>query len=350
MDDVHRERLWAQGLARPLGSDPVAAVRHLLAVQAQDLRGARLAVRARTTGLTAHDVDAALERGDLVVSWLNRGTLHLVPAEDHWWLHSLTAPRQVVGNRRRLRQEGVDEEHAQRGVEAAIDAVQQHGPRTRSQLREVLDDVGVPTAGQALVHVLFAASLAGHLVRGPLVDGQHAFVDAWSWCGEPDAVEPSEARARLARRYLAAHGPASAQDLAAWAGIALGAAREGLAELGGDVVELDGGLLRLAGAAEPERAPGSRLLGPFDPLLHGWASRAWVVGPLAGVVTSNGVFRASVLVDSRIVALWSMRRDGVEVRPLERIRPSAVAELEVEAADVERFLGREPTGRLTIVE
>ena len=50
----------------------------------------------------AADVDAALDDRTLVVSWLNRGTLHLVAAEDYWWLHPLTLPQLATTNVRRL--------------------------------------------------------------------------------------------------------------------------------------------------------------------------------------------------------------------------------------------------------
>ena len=97
--------------AQLLSGDPAGSVEEvagrLLAVQAQDPRGARLAVRVRSAGLSAADVDAALARRSLVVSWLNRGTLHLVRAEDYWWLHPLTAPQLRAGKSRRLAQEGV---------------------------------------------------------------------------------------------------------------------------------------------------------------------------------------------------------------------------------------------------
>jgi Winged helix DNA-binding domain len=54
-------------------------VERLVAVQAQDLRSARLALRARSSGLTATDVERELtEQRSLVVGWLLRGTLHLV--------------------------------------------------------------------------------------------------------------------------------------------------------------------------------------------------------------------------------------------------------------------------------
>src|SRR5205085_5800942 len=89
---VHDERLAAQLLAGPPARDPVAVAERLLAIQAQDPRGARLAVRARSEGLSAADVDRALGDRSLVISWLNRGTLHLVRSEDYWWLHALTTP------------------------------------------------------------------------------------------------------------------------------------------------------------------------------------------------------------------------------------------------------------------
>src|SRR5207237_2653661 len=50
---VLEERLTAQLLAGPPARDPVAVAERLLAVQAQDPRGARLAIRARSQGLTA---------------------------------------------------------------------------------------------------------------------------------------------------------------------------------------------------------------------------------------------------------------------------------------------------------
>src|SRR5581483_2974558 len=102
--------------------------------------------------------------------------------------------------------------------------------------RERLDAAGVPTAGQALVHLLMAAALAGHVVRGPVVGAELAWVGVADWLGErAPAVDGDEALGRLARRYLAGHGPAGAADLAKWAGLSLGAARLGLEAAGQDL-------------------------------------------------------------------------------------------------------------------
>lgn len=81
-------------------------------------------------------------------------------AEDFWWLHALTTPQLAISNRTRLRQEGVDEAQADRGVEV-VRAMLAQGPRTRTALRDALAAAGVPVRGQAVVHVLVLATLRG---------------------------------------------------------------------------------------------------------------------------------------------------------------------------------------------
>jgi hypothetical protein len=144
------ERLTAQLLTGEPARDPVAVAERLLAVQGQDPRGARLAIRSRTTGLSAADVDRALsEQRTLVITWLNRGTLHLVRSEDYPWLQALTAPRTLTANARRLAQEGVSPEDAERAVRVIERSLAEKGPLTRQQLRKLIAAAGVRTEGQA---------------------------------------------------------------------------------------------------------------------------------------------------------------------------------------------------------
>jgi hypothetical protein len=324
-------RLTAQLLAGPRASGAVAVVDHLLAVQAQDPRGFRLAIRSRTAGLTVDDVDCALAERALVVTWLNRGTLHLVTARDYWWLHALTAPRQRATNRRRLEQEGVTDADARRGVTVIADAVTGDGPLTRAQLRARLDDAGVRTEGQALVHVLAAASIEGAVVRGPVVGREQAFVSTACWLEPaPPPLDRDDTLALLATRYLVGHAPATPDDLASWAGISLGDARRAFVMIDHPATSRrDRGRVR---RAEP------RLLGPFDPLLHGWRSRDWVLGRHEGVVVGNGVFRPIALVDDRGVATWRLVEGVPTVRVFEPFDPRARRGIERDASDILRFL------------
>jgi hypothetical protein len=96
----------------------------------------------------------------------------------------------------------------------------------------------------------------------------------------------------------------------------------------------------LAGRPPVEDLPPPRLLGPFDPLLHGWAGREDVVGEHRGIITVNGIFRAFALAGGRAVATWTMPAGRVQLAPLEPIAPADAAALEEDAADVARFLGR----------
>jgi len=316
-------------------------VQHLLAVQAQDPRGARLAIRARTTGLTLADLDTALtvERS-LVITWLNRGTLHLVRAEDYWWLQALTTPQLLVGNARRLRQEGVDASDAKRGV-LVVERALAEGPLTRAQLRERVAAAGIRVQGQALVHILMLASLRGLIVRGPMVGAEQAFVLVRDWLGAAPAAPPQldrrQALAELVRRYLVGHGPASDRDLARWAGLPLGEVRCGIAAVSHLLHDREDGLLELRSRRVSEPLP-PRLLGAFDPLLLGWVSREPVVGAHAGIVTSNGIFRPFVLVGGRAVGLWSLVQGRVRLAPFDQLSPSVAASLDADAVDVRRFL------------
>ena len=336
---VTAERCAAQLLrGDPAGSAGEVAGR-LLAIQAQDLRAARLAIRARSAGVSASDVDSALTRRSLIVTWLNRGTLHLVRTEDYWWLHPLTTPQLRTGNSRRLAQEGVAPEDAERAVAVVRAALAADGPLTRSQLRERVAAAGVRTEGQAMVHILALASIRGLIVRGLVAGRDQAFVLARDWLGTPPPGMGREAAlGELARRYLAGHAPAADRDLAQWAGIGLRDARLGLARCG--AIQRADRLAELP--SNPQRPtaalPPPRLLGAFEPLLLGWASRAPIVGAHRRIVTVNGLFRPFALAGGLAVATWNIRRGQVMLAPFAPLDAGTRAALATDAADVTRFL------------
>jgi hypothetical protein len=336
---IFAERFAAQGLAGPPARDAAAVAGRLLAVQGQDPRGARLAVRARSEGLTAADVDRALsEERSLVITWLNRGTLHLVRSEDYPWLQMLTTPPLLTSCSRRLRQEGVTPEQGEKAVKTIERSLAKEGPLTRHQLRERLDSAGVPTAGQALIHLLFLAAVRGVAVRGPMAGKDHAYVLVRDWLGPQPTCDRDVALAELARRYLVGHAPADDRDLARWAGLPLRDARTGLAAIAPELIEREDGLVHLAKHPPAAEVPGPRLLGAFDPLLLGWTSRELILGPHTHLVTLNGIFRPFAMVKGRAVGTWKLNRGKVTIEPLGKVSKAAAAALAADAADVERFM------------
>ncbi|HEV2727924.1 MAG TPA: crosslink repair DNA glycosylase YcaQ family protein, partial [Solirubrobacterales bacterium] len=167
-------------------------------------------MRARTTGLSAADVDRALtEDRSLLITWLNRGTLHLVRSEDYPWLQALTTPPLLTSARRRLQQEGVEERDVERALKTIEKTLADEGPLGGKDLRARLEEAGARTAGQAFIHLMFLAAVRGILVRGPMVGREHAYVLVSDWLGKQKAVDREQALAEVARRYLVGHGPAN---------------------------------------------------------------------------------------------------------------------------------------------
>jgi hypothetical protein len=336
---VSAERLTSQLLSGRPARDPVAVAERLLAIQGQDPRGARLAVRARTKGLTAADVDRALTVDrSLLITWLNRGTLHLVRSEDYPWLHALTTPPLLASNARRLAQLGVTQGAADRGVALIERSLAEEGPLTGKQLRERLQAAKVRAEGQALAHIVGLAALRGVLVRGPLVGKQHAYVLVRDWLGNASPVDRDKALAELARRYLAGHGPADDRDLAKWAGLPLRDVRAGLAAIAPELEQLAGSLLHLKKAPRAAELPPPRLLGAFDPLLLGWTSRQDIVGSHARLIADNGLFRPFALVRGRAAGIWNLREGEVVLTPFGSLTQADATILDADAADVTRFL------------
>jgi hypothetical protein len=338
---VIAERLTSQLLSGPPARDPVAVADRLLAIQGQDPRGARLAVRARTEGLTAADVDRALTVDrSLLITWLNRGTLHLVRSEDYPWLHALTTPPLLAANARRLAQLGVAQGAADRGVALIERSLAEEGPLTGKQLRERLHAAKVRAEGQALAHVVGLAALRGILVRGPMVGKQHAYVLVRNWLGNAPPVDRDRALAELARRYLVGNGPADDRDLAKWAGLPLRDVRAGLTAIAPELKQRADGLVHLKKAPPAAELPPPRLLGAFDPVLLGWTSRQDLVGSHGSLIADNGLFRPFALVRGKAVGTWSLQGENVVLTPFERLTRVDAAALDTDAAAVAQFLAR----------
>ena len=178
---------------------------------------------------------------------------------------------------------------------------------------------------------------------------EHCFVSAEAWLGRrPEPLDRPAALARLGRRYLAAHGPANDRDLAKWAGRHPRRRARGLAAIEDELVHRPDGLVDLAGRGPAPPPPPPRLLGSYDPLLHGWVSRDAVVGDHEGsspATASSGRSRSWTVARSRRGGSPSGR---ITIRPLERIAQPVLRALEHDALDVLRFLGLPP--RPAVVE
>lgn len=299
-ETLRRRRLLSQRLAPgAAASTPEEAARAVLGIQAQDLRAAGLAIRARVP--TA--VPTAIAEAELVRTWTVRGTVHLLAADDLPWLDALTGPR----NRRRF-----DALMIKRGNLATAEAIRPaaleilaDGPMTRSALIERLDEHGLPSLGPHSINVLMPWLASTGEVLG-LADGSFRRADP------PPAVDADEALATLGRRYLAGYGPAGPEDLARWSGLPITACRRALAGVD-DAVPAGAGLLALpeTARAEPDPPP-VVLLGAFDTSMLGWRNREPFVAAADDkkLLPGGGVIRPVVLVGGRATGTWKLDGSG----------------------------------------
>jgi hypothetical protein len=278
-----------------------------------------------------------------------RGTLHLLAADDVRWLLELLGPIFAASTARRRAQLGLDEATTGRGVKALCALLADRGPQTRDELREALAPRGIPVAGQAIVHLIGYAAMTGVLCEGPEQGGKPAYALLDDWL-EPGQGLGDGAAPELARRYLAAFGPATPQDFIAWSGLPAAQAREAWRRIGGELIELRLGdepawlpRSREAWLAEGDEEPGARLLPAYDTYLMGYRSRALTVPEAHAkqVHPGGGTLRPTVLASGQAVGTWALQRTrgrpDVEVRLFDKLTPAEQAALEAEAADVRRF-------------
>jgi hypothetical protein len=321
--------------AQLLSGDPAKSasqvVRHHLALQAQDLRAAQLALRARVSRLVPRDVDRALNDREFVVTWVNRGTLHFVCPEDVHWLVALTGPTQAAAVTRRLALDGIEPARAERAIKTIAKALADEGPLTRAQL---VERIGIE--GQPFIHVAFAAAYRGVAVRGPLIGRQHAYVRTEDWIGPaPKRIDRDASLAELARRYLAAFGPATEADLAYWSGLPKRDARAGLQAIASELTKRDHGLVDLKKRrAAPGRAP-SKLLPLWDNYLLGWKDRSFQIDlqhTLA--IYANGMIGPAASRGGMLVGRWTAPNGRVVIEPFAGRATGFAAE----AKSVARFI------------
>lgn len=233
--------------------------------------------------------------------------------------------------------------------EATAPELAEHDPRLATEL--TLSPGKAYEATQKVVsRVLTVLGAEGRVVRARPRGGWTSTQFRWAamerWCGGPlDDLPVDAAEAELARRWLAAFGPATVADLKWWTGWPLGVTRRALAAAGAVEVELDGGVagVALGDDLEPvgEVTPWVALLPALDATPMGYRHRDFYLGEHAErVFDANGNVGPTVWCDGRIVGGWTRRPDGeIAYILLEDVGGEAVATIDAQAAALMARLG-----------
>jgi Winged helix DNA-binding domain len=327
----------------------VEVTRRIGGLHAQVMSSADLSLWTRIRGHRPDDLPRALwENRTLVKTWLMRGTLHLVPAEDlPVYCAALDSRGKYAGAWLRYFDVTV------RDMERLIDVIGESldEPRTRLELgAAVKTRLGARMAKNLMGSwggFLKPAARRGVLCFGPSQGQSVTFVRPDAWLAEWHEVEREEAQAELLRRFLAAYGPASRNEFGEWAG-GTAKMRPAWELIADELAEVEPKRFVLARDVETfERTRGSRvvrLLPGFDPFLLPRQNRPYLVRSneeYDRIYRPQGWITPVVLHGGRAAALWPWKRRGkkleVTIEPLEPL-PATV---EREAAALARYYGAE---------
>jgi hypothetical protein len=300
-------------------------------LQAQYAPSMYIGLWSRLAGFERDDLDRALERKAVVQGTLMRQTIHLVSARDYWplalavrharrewWLKSHKGgptSREMAEAAKRL----------QRGL--------RDGVLRRADVEAIVGGgaVGVNGVGMWLDLVRAPPSGTWERRRADL------YAAADDWVGAPD-VSPDAAREHLVRRYLGGFGPASANDIADWAGLPLkevAAVLEHMRvrrfrdEAGAELVDLPRAPIPDADTPAPVR-----FLPVWDASLLVHARRTGILPERHRVKVFSTKTPQSVqtfLVDGTVAGTWTYEKGRIVLKPFGRLDPSTRRELEEEA-------------------
>ena len=183
------------------------------------------------------------------------------------------------------------------------------------------------------------------------------------WLGAQPSFEPEAALREVARRYLAAYGPATHREFRQWftsRSFGPDAAAALFAELDLAEVDVEGHVAYLLEDEEPvPRAPSVRLLPEYDVYVMGFRERDELVPPaVREQVAAHGKGRYEgpagtpfLLIDGVCAGIWSRKKGAkkieLTVEPARKLSRDEKAGVEAEAERIGAFLALEPV--LTVV-
>lgn len=332
---LHRQML-VERATRPVTD----AIRHLVAVQAQEPNWPYVGLWSRLAGFAHDDLTKVITSGEVVRGSLIRATQHLVAADDYGWLRPAAQPALDGVLRSRYftdQMEGIelpDVVSAGRELLAA-------GPMIRSALGKELVTRFPGRDGTILAS---SCQITLPLIHPP----PNGLWGGWgNRASTPMALfdrplSPVPDLVRLVERYLAAFGPATVRDVQAWSGLTrLREVVEAMSLWTGR--DPDGRVLY--DLPDAPRADGDepvpvRFLPGFDNLLVGYADRTRIVSDADRPrVITGGLVRPTLLVDGFVRGVWSVARDGtVSVEPFRPLSAEEEVAVEAELSDLRAFV------------
>jgi hypothetical protein len=331
---LNRATLARQLLLQRKRLSPTAVIECLVGMQAQWPPAPYVGIWTRTTSFRREALERELASAAVVKATVMRQTLHLVTRRDYALLRAALSETNFPW-----------QSALARSLAPEVRALAVSGPVTRADGMAFLEQKHGLT-GVSARRAWRNARVQAHVLHHHESALWRAGADSrFVAIEEPEAHDPTEARAEVLRRYLAAFGPASRRDIVAWSMMhvpEIGRALDRLEPLLRFRDEQGRELLDVPGAPlpDPEIPAPVRFLPKWDNVLLAFADRTRVLPERyrKTIIRMNGDVAQTFMVDGFVAGTWRVENGRVVPEPISALPRSARGELEDEARRLEAFL------------
>jgi hypothetical protein len=317
-------RLSNLQIAKHRFETPGELVAWLGAIQAQDFPGAKWSIGLRLPGATEPDIDRAIKDRTIVRTWLMRGTLHFVAAEDVHWMRAFLAAQLIAKSTTRQRNLELDAALFARCENLFSNSLRGGRQLSRDAMCALLEKAGISTTNQRGYHILWRMAQEGLLCFGIPAGKQPTFVLLDEWCPASKGRSREESLMELTKRYFTSHGPATLQDYVGWSGLKVSDARAGLEmlapSLAQEVIANKTHWMPKSGSAFCKSSATAYLLPGFDEYILGYKDRSASLDPKYAqrlCPGSNGMFIPTIVMGGQVVGTWKrkLKKNTVAITP-----------------------------------
>ena len=332
--ELNRATLARQLLLERKRLSPKAVIERLVGMQAQWPLAPYVGIWTRTTSFRPRALERLLVSGAVVKANVMRQTLHLVTPRDYALARSAMSEMNFPW-----------ETSLAKSLAPSVRSLAADGPVTPAEGIAYMEREHGLTglagrrawrAARASAHLLHHHETALWRARP---EGRFVALD------EPKTHDPTEARAELVRRYLAAFGPATRKDMVQWSMMHVPAIQRALDRLeplrrfrdeqGRELLDVP-----RAPFPDPETPAPVRFLPKWDNVLLAWADRTRILPERhrKTVIGVNGDVAQTFLVDGFVAGTWRVVDGRVVAEPFARLERSVRREVDDEARRLEAFL------------
>ena len=306
-------RLYNQLLAGCPLKEPQQIISWMGAIQSQSLDLAKWAIGVRMGSRAVSDVDEALNTGKIIRTHILRPTWHFVSAEDIHWMFDLSNPRLKPIYRSYARMRQVDEDLIYRTIPLLEKMLQGGKHLTKSEINDELLSQDKVFDINVLNQIIHYAEMEGILVNGQLKKKDQTFTLLEEWVPRKHTLHKEEALGLLARKFFTSHAPATLGDFVWWSGLTITECKQAIGMIKNELIceTMNGRDFWLKSDLNipPINGCSALLLPPFDEFVVSYKDRSELIEKThyGKVMTTNGLFSPTVMLDGEIVGSWKRK-------------------------------------------